>query len=163
MLLSSRIRSGKNLDAETRDRRECPLFFFSLLLFFASPTRRFALRPFLIDYNRFHSVLRADPKEGSLLCCVVCGCSVTTTRGGQGLRGASAEYYHTGAGAYITRPPLSLPTGISVNLRLLGVTGRTETRLYMRVSLLVRVSLAGKREREREHWSGEARRGWRRA
>lgn len=48
----------------------------------------------------------------------------------------TAEYYHTGAEAYITRPPLSLPTGISVNLRLLGVTGRTETQLYMRVSLL---------------------------
>lgn len=56
----------------------------------------------------------------------------------------AAEYYHTGAGAYITRPPLSLPTGISVNLRLLGVTGRTETRLYMHVSLL-RVSV-GTRE-----------------
>jgi hypothetical protein len=26
-----------------------------------------SLRPFLIVYNRFHSVLRADPKEGPLL------------------------------------------------------------------------------------------------
>lgn len=81
---------------------------------------------------------------------MVRGRSVTTTHG-QGPRGvaaAAAEYYHTGAGAYITRPPLSLPTGISVNLRLLGVTGRTETRLYMRVSL--RCADVGARTRERE-------------
>jgi len=70
---------------------------------------------------------------------VVRGRSVTTTqRPGAGAAGAAAEYYHTGAGAYITRPPLSFPTGISVNLRLLGVTGRTETRLYMRVPLAPR-------------------------
>jgi len=63
----------------------------------------------------------------------------------------AAEYYHTGAGAYITRPPLSLPTGISVNLRLLGVTGRTETRLYMRVPL--RRAGVGARTRARR-WDG---------
>lgn len=44
-----------------------------------------SLRPFLIDYNRFHSVLRADPKEGPLLARCVWLASVTTT--GQGLRG----------------------------------------------------------------------------
>lgn len=66
----------------------------------------------------------------------------------------AAEYYHTGAGAYITRPPLLLPTGISVNLRLLGVTGRTETWLYMRVPL--RRASVGARTREHEE---RARRG----
>jgi len=73
-----------------------------------------------------------------------------------------AEYYHTGAGAYITRPPLSLPTGISVNLRLLGVTGRTETRLYIYVflydALVLGVRMSGERGAARRDG-----RGWRRA
>lgn len=73
----------------------------------------------------------------------------------------TAEYYHTGAGAYITRPPLSLPTGISVNLRLLGVTGRTETRLYIYIYTYIRVSLrcVGVGARMRGESRGAARRG----
>lgn len=59
-------------------------------------TRADLLRPFLIDYNRFHSVLRADPKEGPLLARCVRLASVTTTVRGYGGDGGILSYRRRG-------------------------------------------------------------------
>jgi len=53
----TRSRPGRDLE-----RRRGPASLFSPELAASE-----SLRPFLIVYNRFHSVLRADPKEGPLL------------------------------------------------------------------------------------------------